>query len=225
MFLPSTRGKGRQWLALLCLFLFPLTIVQATPASNQAGVELRTNISTMAVQITQGAPLPPGGCNAGYLWHTTYGGCRIAQTQSESAQCPAGYTGSRVRYRNAYILQANPADIAYEAWGAWHDSCQAPPPPATVKMEILKGPDVLHCRFPDYKVRFTYPDGSPASGIDLKWETDPNFDAAVAEPVTRTDSDGVTGNTIVRFASMTAYITVSWGASRFSLIGYCIGGT
>lgn len=222
MILPSSKGLGRSLLALLFVFL-PLSS-QATVV-NQADVRLQTNITTMSVQVNQGAPYPPGGCSAGYLWHTSYGGCRIAQSQSEYQQCPAGYTGSRVRYRNAYILQANPADVAYEAWGAWHDSCQAPPPPATVKMEILKGPDVLHCRFPDYKLRFTYPDGSAASGIDLKWETDPQFDAAVEFPVTRTDSDGVTSNTIVRFASMTAYITVSWGASRFSLIGYCIGGT
>ncbi len=122
MFLPSLKGKGRRGLALLCLLLFPLTFAQASP-DNQADVELRTNISTMAVQITQGAPLPPGGCVSGYLWHTTYGGCRRAQTQSEAGQCPAGYTGSRIRYRTAYILQANPGDIAYEGWGAWQDGC------------------------------------------------------------------------------------------------------
>nr|WP_313658793.1 hypothetical protein [Achromobacter ruhlandii] len=219
MILPRPRGKGRPWLALLLLFL--LTATHAAPASNQADVELRTDISTMAVQITQGAPLPPGGCKSGYLWHTTYGGCRIAQTQSESAQCPAGYTGTRVRYRTVYVLQANSADVAYEGWGAWHDSCQALPP-ATVNFEMLKAPDALQCRSSEFRLRVTYPDGSRASGIALKWDA---RTGSVALPVTQTDGNGESSNWVTSFDNMQSVIEVSWGASMVKLLGVCIGGS
>ncbi|WP_417223934.1 hypothetical protein, partial [Achromobacter spanius] len=112
MFLPSTRGKGRALLALLFTLLLP-TVSQASTA-NQADVQLGTELNTMVIRVDQGAPLPPGGCVGGYSWHTTYGGCRIAQTQAEYSQCPAGYTGNQVRYRTYYVLQANANDVAYE---------------------------------------------------------------------------------------------------------------
>lgn len=123
MFLPSTRGQGRALLALLFALLLP-TVSQASTAK-QADVQLQTDLNTMVVRVDQGAPLPPGGCVGGYAWHTTYGGCRIAQTQAEYSQCPAGYTGSQVRYRTYYVLQANANDVAYEGWGPWQDGCTA----------------------------------------------------------------------------------------------------
>lgn len=223
MFLPSMRGKGRAWLALLCLFLSPLTFAQATPGPGQADVQLKTNINTMAVQIGQGAPLPPGGCNPGYLWHSSYGGCRIAQTQSETSQCPPGYSGSRVRYRTTYTLQANPADVAVEAWGVWQDSCQAPPPPATVKFEVIKAPDWLHCRWTEFRVRATYPDGTRAAGIELLWDT--RGHGALELPVTRTDGNGESSNWVTRFDNMQMSATVSWGVSSIGMSGICVGGT
>lgn len=219
MILPRARGKGRPWLALLFLFLLPAT--HAAPASNQADVELRTNISTMAVQITQGAPLPPGGCKSGYLWHTTYGGCRIAQAQSESAQCPAGYTGTRVRYRTVYVLQANPADVAYEGWGAWHDSCQALPP-ATVNFQLLKAPGGVDCRNTEIRVRVTYPDGSRASGISLSWT--PSY-GGVQSSTTTTDGNGESSNWATNFVNMQMAVQVSWNSSTVRVVGVCIGGT
>jgi hypothetical protein len=123
MFLPSMRGQGRALLALLFALLVP-TVSQASTAK-QADVQLQTDLNTMVVRVDQGAPLPPGGCVGGYSWHTTYGGCRIAQTQAEYSQCPAGYTGSQVRYRTYYVLQANANDVAYEGWGPWQDGCTA----------------------------------------------------------------------------------------------------
>lgn len=121
MFLPSIRGRGRPLLALL--FLLIPALGQA--ATNEADVQLQTDISTMFVQVDQGAPLPPGGCVSGHTWHTTYGGCRRAESQPETAECPASYTGIRTRYRTAYILQANAYDVVYEGWGAWQDNCTA----------------------------------------------------------------------------------------------------
>ncbi|WP_083036969.1 hypothetical protein [Achromobacter ruhlandii] len=123
MFLPSTRGKGRALLALLFALLLP-TVSQAS-TTNQADVQLGTELNTMVIRVDQGAPLPPGGCVGGYSWHTTYGGCRIARTQAEYSQCPAGYTGNQVRYRTYYVLQANANDVAYEGWGPWQDGCTA----------------------------------------------------------------------------------------------------
>ncbi|MBB1597479.1 hypothetical protein [Achromobacter sp. UMC46] len=123
MFLPSMRGRGRPWLALLFALFLPAASQAST--ANQADVQLQTDLNTMVIRVDQGAPLPPGGCVGGYSWHTTYGGCRIAQTQAEFAQCPAGYTGNQVRYRNYYVLQANASDVAYEGWSAWQDGCTA----------------------------------------------------------------------------------------------------
>lgn len=121
----SRRRQDRRQLILAGLILFPLSAAQAAaPSANQANVNLETDISTMAVQVGQGAPLPPGGCNPGYAWHTTYGGCRIAQKQSESAQCPNGQAGTRSRDRTAFILQADPANVVYEDWGDWKDECR-----------------------------------------------------------------------------------------------------
>jgi len=117
------RGQGRALLALLFALLVP-TVSQASTAK-QADVQLQTDLNTMVIRVDQGAPLPPGGCVGGYSWHTTYGGCRIAQTQAEYSQCPAGYTGNQVRYRTYYVLQANANDVAYEGWGPWQDGCTA----------------------------------------------------------------------------------------------------
>ena len=137
----ATRRPGWRKLALATLTLFPIaSALTAAPATNQADVHLRTDIDTMAVQIGQGAPLPPGGCNPGYTWHTTYGGCRIAQKQSESAQCPAGQTGTRERNRVAYALQANPGDIAYDGWSDWEEDCRpvAPTPAKACGFDVKK---------------------------------------------------------------------------------------
>ncbi|MDT4816050.1 hypothetical protein FQZ97_490910 [compost metagenome] len=136
MFLPSLRGKGRPWLALLLFLLSPATSHAST--ANQADVQLQTDLSTMVIRVDQGAPLPPGGCVGGYSWHTTYGGCRIAQTQAEYAQCPAGYTGNQVRYRTYYVLQANASDVAYEGWGAWQEGCTAARASGVVDTVIAK---------------------------------------------------------------------------------------
>lgn len=136
MFLPSKRGKGRALLALLFALLLP-TVSQASTAK-QADVQLQTDLSTMVIRVDQGAPLPPGGCVGGYSWHTTYGGCRIVQTQAEYSQCPAGYTGNQVRYRTYYVLQANANDVAYEGWGPWQDGCIATRASGVVDTVIAK---------------------------------------------------------------------------------------
>lgn len=227
MFLPAIRGKGRPWLVLLCVFLFPLTVVQAAtdnPAAtnNQADVQLKADINTLAVQIGQGAPLPPGGCKPGYLWHTTYGGCRIAQAQSETGLCPSGYTGSRVRYRTAYILQANSADVVYEGWGAWQDRCQALPP-ATVTFQVLRRPGGVDCRFPEFRVRATYPDGSAARGIGLTWSV--IGDGALDRYSSNTDGNGEASVYGTVFPNMQLTARVSWQASAIEIYGICIGGT
>jgi len=122
---PILKCWGRRALALTALLVSTNAAAAAEPNGKQADVQLKTDLTLMKVQISQGAPLPPGGCISGYAWHTTYGGCRLAQSQSESATCPAGYSGSRTRYRMAYILQANQADVAYEGWGPWQDACVA----------------------------------------------------------------------------------------------------
>lgn len=116
---------GKRSLVLTALLLSTHAMAAPTPDAKQADVQLKTDLSLMKIQVVQGAPLPPGGCIGGYAWHTTYGGCRRAQSQPESASCPAGYSGSRTRYRTAYILQANANDIAYEPWGPWQDGCTA----------------------------------------------------------------------------------------------------
>ncbi|AZS77419.1 hypothetical protein LMG2828_00300 [Achromobacter piechaudii] len=123
MFLPPTRGKSGALLALLFALLLPTGGHAST--ANQADVQLQTDLNTMVVRVDQSAPMPPGGCAGGYSWHTTYGGCRVPQTQTEYSQCPAGYTGSQVRYRTYYVLQANASDVAYEGWGPWQDGCTA----------------------------------------------------------------------------------------------------
>jgi len=124
---------GARALALVGLALAPLAHAQT-----QADVQLQTDLQHMSVQVNQGAPLPPGGCIAGYSWHTVYGGCRRAETQSETTQCPDGYVGTQVRYRTAYILQANPADVAHEDWGPWQQNCQAPRGAGVVDTVIAK---------------------------------------------------------------------------------------
>lgn len=112
---------GTYALALLAV----LGLAQVAPAA-QADVQLQTDLHHLSVQINQGAPLPPGGCVAGHSWHTTYGGCRRSETRSETGQCQAGWSGTRTRYRTAYVLQANSQDVAYDAWGPWQDSCSPP---------------------------------------------------------------------------------------------------
>lgn len=111
----------------------------------------------MAVHVDQGAPLPSGGCNPGYAWHTTYGGCRIAQKQSESAQCPSGQTGSRSRDRTAFILQADPANVVYEDWGAWEDECRIAGPARSNPCKYEPGRTEI--------VFFRLPGGAPATLI------------------------------------------------------------
>lgn len=123
---------GRRALALTALLVSTHAAAAADPNSKQADVQLKTDLTLMNVRVTQGAPLPPGGCVSGYAWHTTYGGCRRAQSLSESTACPAGFTGSRTRYRTAHILQANQADVAYGAWGPWQDACIAARLPGVV---------------------------------------------------------------------------------------------
>ncbi|MBJ7264314.1 MAG: hypothetical protein JHC61_11575 [Burkholderiaceae bacterium] len=93
---------------------------------NQADMQLQTDLSHMAIRIDQAAPMPPGGCTAGYTWHTTYGGCRRQETRSETSACAAGWSGTRTRYRTAYILQANANEVAYEKWGSWQGNCTPP---------------------------------------------------------------------------------------------------
>ncbi|WLW63624.1 hypothetical protein RA224_09435 [Achromobacter aegrifaciens] len=136
MFLPSTRGKGRAWLALLFTLLLPAASQAST--GNHADVQLQTDINTMIVRVDQSAPLPPGGCAPGYSWHTTYGGCRIGLSQMEQAFCPAGFTGYQVRYRNYYVLQANASDVVYEGWSAWQDHCTATRADGVVDTVIAK---------------------------------------------------------------------------------------
>lgn len=113
---------GTYALALLSV----LGLAQVASAAAQADVQLQTDLHHLSVQINQGAPLPPGGCVAGHSWHTTYGGCRRPETRTESSQCQAGWSGTRVRYRTVYVLQANSQDIAYGDWGPWQDSCTPP---------------------------------------------------------------------------------------------------
>ncbi|MNK98183.1 hypothetical protein D3C87_1185410 [compost metagenome] len=117
---------GKRSLALVALLSSAHAMAATDRADRQADVQLKTDVTLMNIQVSQGAPLPPGGCVGGYSWHTTYGGCRRAESQPDSGTCPPGYTGSRTRYRTAHILQANSYDVAYEAWGPWQESCTAP---------------------------------------------------------------------------------------------------
>lgn len=218
MFLPRPRGTGTLWLALLLL----LPSAGNATSTNQANVDLTTNLNTLAVQIGQSPPLPAGGCWSGYAWHTTYGGCRRAEQQSETAQCPAGYTGSQVRYRTAYILQSNPSDVAYTGWGAWQTSCQVVAP-TTVNFEVLKRPGGVSCRFPDFLVRATYPNGSPASGISLTWSV--VGAGAIDVGASTTNSNGEAGASGTVFPNMQLRVRVSWQSSAVEITGVCIGGT
>lgn len=170
---PARRRRSRRALLLAGLILSPLSAAQAAAGNaNQANVTLRTDLNTMTVQVGQRAPLPPGGCTPGYTWHTTYGGCRIAQKQSESTKCPSGQTGTRSRARTAFILQADPANVVYEGWGAWQNSCQAPRAPSRVILTWVSwpksGPVPCDAHL-EWKVRATYENGSPAQGLALTW--------------------------------------------------------
>ncbi|WP_159069684.1 hypothetical protein [Achromobacter xylosoxidans] len=157
----SRQQQGRPALLLAGLILFPLAAAQAAaPTVNQANVNLETDISTMAIHVGQSAPLPPGGCNAGYAWHTTYGGCRIAQKQSESAQCPGGQTGTRKRERIAYALQADPGNVVYEDWDAWIGECRASAPPASGECRYEPGKTEI--------VFFRLPGGDPVTVV--QWQ-------------------------------------------------------
>jgi len=108
------------------LVLTALLIPPPAMAQPKADVRLNTELNRMSVRIDQGAPLPPGGCQSGYAWHTTYGGCRRQEAVTESAPCPTGQTGSRTRQRTAYILQADARNIAHGPWEPWRDTCQRP---------------------------------------------------------------------------------------------------
>lgn len=105
---------------VVSLFAVPLAFAQSSPA---ADMQLVTDLHHMQVQVNQSAPLPPGGCNSGYTWHTTYGGCRKPQIETETAACAANHTGSRTRTRTGYALQANGSDIKYGQWSAWAENC------------------------------------------------------------------------------------------------------
>jgi len=115
-------GRLAPFLVNLILFTSPALAA----SGNQADVQLHTDLSHMVIRVDQAAPMPPGGCTAGHTWHTAYGGCRRQEIQSETGQCLAGWSGTRTRYRTAYILQANANDVAYGAWGPWQDSCTRP---------------------------------------------------------------------------------------------------
>jgi len=121
MTLRSFARHGGRLLALVALLM--ASHAHANPA---ADVQLNTDLNRMSIHVGQGAPLPPGGCQAGYAWHTTYGGCRRRETVTESAPCPTGQTGSRTRQRTDYILQADAANVAHGPWGQWQDACQRP---------------------------------------------------------------------------------------------------
>ena len=94
---------GRRTLALAALLVSTQVAAAADPNAKQADVQLKTDLTRMNIQVSQGAPLPPGGCIAGYAWHTTYGGCRRAESQPEAGACPAklGAPGKRVARRRA----------------------------------------------------------------------------------------------------------------------------
>ncbi|MGE8657045.1 MAG: hypothetical protein ACN6O8_09895 [Achromobacter sp.] len=311
----SRQRQGRRALLLAGLILFPLAAAQAAaPTANQANVNLETDINTMAVHVGQSAPLPPGGCNPGYAWHTTYGGCRIAQEQSESTQCPVGQTGTRARTRVAYALQADPQNVVYEDWGTWAGDCRAssapasgdcryepgkteivffrlpggdpvtvmqwqgaiivnsavhtygqipgyeavkglakdgwlyrtgtlapnqgdsfdttsyelcrepvdPPLPSQVNFTRVQAPDALHCTFPWFTVRATFPDGTPAKGIKLTWT--PLHSVQNRRKETVTDAKGEATYSVARTTAGDT-IRVHWGKSSMDLKYFCIGGT
>jgi len=132
-----SKRQGRRRLAIAGVLL-PLASPFASPTSNQADVQLQTDLSHMVIRVDQADPLPPGGCTAGHAWHPIFGGCRRQETRSEVAQCAAGWTGSKVRYRTAYVLQANAADVAYGEWGPWQDSCTPPRRAGVVDTVIAK---------------------------------------------------------------------------------------
>lgn len=133
---PLARHLAR--LAAYALTMLTVCLAPPAGAQTQADVQLQTDLQHLSVQINQGAPLPPGGCTASHTWHTTYGGCRRAESRSEAGQCPAGWGGTRIRYRTAYILQANSQDVAYDAWGPWQDSCTPPRLAGVVDTVIAK---------------------------------------------------------------------------------------
>lgn len=126
---------GQLSLSLLCL---PLCLSSAFASGNQADVQLQTDLSHMAIRVDQTAPMPLGGCTANHTWHTTYGGCRRQETRSETSACTDGWSGTRTRYRTAYVLQANANDVAYEEWGPWQDNCTPPRLAGVVDAVIAK---------------------------------------------------------------------------------------
>lgn len=203
-------------------FLSTLGMVPVANAVAQADVQLQTDLQHLSVQINQSAPLPPGGCVAGHSWHTTYGGCRRAETQTESTQCPTGYTGSQVRYRTAYILQANPNDVAYTSWGAWQSSCQAVAPSQAV-FTILTRPNGVNCRSTEYKVRANYPDGSAAAGVTLNWSV--VGIGAINTNTTTTNGRGEASVFGMYFHNQVLKLRVSFGSSSQEIMGICVAGT
>lgn len=136
MMLRISMRPGRCAFALAA-FLLPLTSSFAVPPSNQADVQLQTDLGHMVIHVGQAEPLPPGGCTAGYSWHTTFGGCRRVVPESETSSCPANYKGNQVRTRSAFVLQANSNDIAYGPWSAWQSSCVYSPP-ITCRYDVYK---------------------------------------------------------------------------------------
>lgn len=116
-----TRARCLRTAAASVLFIASAAALAADSAD--ANVQLQADVRNMAINVQQGAPLPPGGCQAGHSWHSGYGGCRraVSEPETQYVSCPAGYNGnaSRARYRTNYVLQANSADVAYGSWGEW----------------------------------------------------------------------------------------------------------
>jgi len=113
----------------LLLCALPTLCCAKSLAPNTGDIDLVSEI-TMHVQIAQ----PGGACASGYVWHTTYGGCRraVAQEEQQRETCGADYTGeqTRVRARTQYILQSSgqAIDGPWHAWSAWDRSaCTAVP--------------------------------------------------------------------------------------------------
>ncbi|CAB3842291.1 hypothetical protein N5C72_19525 [Achromobacter mucicolens] len=244
---------GRRALALAALLVSSHAAAAADPPGKQADVQLKTDLTHMNILVTQGAPLPPGGCVAGYAWHTTYGGCRRAESQPESAACPAGFTGNRTRYRTAYILQANAYDVAYEPWGPWQDSCTASRlsgvvdtliaaangaesgetnNTSTLPPNLAKGMMVYYgTRFgvtihrPSATLNCTYASGTTAGSGNSNSPIWFGLLMAPGESVTRRGESGSFGHCQLSNGNLTAELYGSCDSSTGGDLDYCVGAT
>ncbi|MBJ7263014.1 MAG: hypothetical protein JHC61_04430 [Burkholderiaceae bacterium] len=127
---------GRLGLSLANTLLCVLPALATS--GNQADVQLQTDLSHMVIRVDQTAPMPLGGCTGDHTWHTIYGGCRRQETRSETSACTDGWSGTRTRYRTAYVLQADANDVAYEEWGPWQENCTPPRLDGVVDAVIAK---------------------------------------------------------------------------------------